>query len=97
MALVFMARFFWYWRPAVYENGIQFPSDASNGRGRFIAWPEVERYHWDGDILTVVPTASVIGGAELGRPLLGGAVRIPPGKRVQMENLLAGKLSAAAR
>jgi hypothetical protein len=47
------------------------------------------RYHWDGDILTIVSTSSVMGGADLGRPLLGGSARVPPGKRAQMQNLLA--------
>ena len=60
-------------------------------QSRFIAWSQVERFHWDGDILTIVPTSSVMAGSELGRPLLGGALRVPMNKRAQVENLLAGK------
>jgi len=31
---------------AFYENGIHFPQDPSGGRARFIAWPQIERFHW---------------------------------------------------
>jgi len=93
-AAFYAAMFFAQRRAAVYENGIQLPADTSGARGRFIAWPQVERFHWDGDVLTIVPTMSVMGGQDLGRPLIGGSVRIPADKRVQIENLLAGKASA---
>src|ERR1700730_18460320 len=38
---------------AFYENGMHFPPDPSGARERFIAWPQVERFHWDGDVLTI--------------------------------------------
>jgi hypothetical protein len=91
LAAFYAAMFFVQRRSAVYENGIQLPADTSGARSRFIAWSHVERFHWDGDILTIVPTMSVMAGADLGRPLLGGSIRVPANKRAQMENLLAGK------
>lgn len=36
-----------------YENGIYFPGDSSASKPRFIAWSAIERFHWDGDSLTV--------------------------------------------
>jgi hypothetical protein len=90
-AVFYTAMFFLQRRASVYQNGIQLPSDSSGARSRFIAWSQVERFHWDGDVLTIVPTTSMMAGADLGRPLLGGALRVPASKRAQMENLLAGK------
>jgi hypothetical protein len=98
-AALFVTMFFTERRVSIYQNGIHFPRDSSGAQSRFIAWSQVERFHWDGDVLTIVPTSSVIGGSELGRPLLGGAIRVPMNKRVQLENILAGlagKSSASA-
>jgi hypothetical protein len=75
-------------RGAAYEKGIQLPADNSGARSRFIARSQTERYHWDGDVLTIVPTSSVMSGADLGRPLLGGVLRVPSNKRSQLENFL---------
>jgi hypothetical protein len=76
-------------RGSVYENGILLPADTNSAQGRFISWAQIERYHWDGDVLTIVPTSSMMAGADLGRPLLGGSARVPADKRPQMEGLLA--------
>jgi hypothetical protein len=68
---------------------ISFPSD-DYARRRFIAWPQIERFHWDGDVLTVVPfTSFLMGCGSIGRPVLGGSIRVPAGQRVQVENLLS--------
>ena len=74
-----------------YEKGIHFPQEASGGRARFIAWPQIQRFYWDDDdVLTIVPASSVLSsGGGGGVPLLGGSVRIPMSRRVQVENLLA--------
>ena len=73
-----------------YENGIHFPQEPSGGRARFIAWPQIQRFYWDDDVLTIVPASSVLSsGGGGGVPLLGGSVRIPMARRVQVENLLA--------
>jgi hypothetical protein len=91
LAAFYTVMFFVQGRAAVYQSGIHLPSDSSGARGRFIAWSQVERCHWDGDILTIVPTFSVMAGADLGRPLVGGSLRVPKDKRAQIENLLGGK------
>jgi hypothetical protein len=95
-ALPFLAAFYTVMfvvqrRASVYQNGIHLPADSSGARGRYIAWSQVERSHWDGDVLTIVPTSSVMEGADLGRPLLGGSLRVPKDKRAQLEALLVGK------
>jgi hypothetical protein len=89
-----MVVFFLQRRASIYENGIQLPANSSGSRGRFIAWSQVERFHWDGDVLTIVPTSSVMAGADLERPLIGGTVRIPASRRAQIENHLAGGIQA---
>jgi hypothetical protein len=73
-----------------YKNGIYFPQDPTGTRARFIAWQQIERFHWDGDVLTVVPALSLLGGAgSFSGPNTGGSVRVPTGRRVQVENLLS--------
>lgn len=62
---------------SVYENGILLPGT----QNRFIAWSQIERFHWDGDILTIIPASPIMGG--------GGDLRVPADKRAQMESLLA--------
>ncbi|MGO4885309.1 MAG: hypothetical protein ACLP59_31460 [Bryobacteraceae bacterium] len=94
LAAFYLAMFLLQRRVSVYENGIHFPANSSGARGRFIAWTQVARFHWDGDMLTIVPSDSVRAGADIGRALVGGAVRVPTNKRAQMENLLARKASA---
>src|SRR5271166_4528218 len=74
MAAIYVAMFFTQRRASIYQNGIHLPADSSGARGRFIAWSQLDRFYWDGDVLTIVPTTSVMAGADLGRPLLGGAV-----------------------
>lgn len=78
-----------------YENGISFPQEPAGPRPRFVPWSAIERYHWDGDILTVVAAASVLstGGGE---PLTGGSVKVAPSQRAEVERLLA-RGSAASR
>jgi hypothetical protein len=74
-----------------YENGIHFPPDPSGARERFIAWPQVERFHWDGDVLTIIPSTSVLtsGGGSGASALAGGTLRIPAARRAEVENLLS--------
>jgi hypothetical protein len=73
-----------------YENGIYFPEDPAGGQSRFIAWRQIERYHWDADVLTVMPATSLLGGAgSLSGLYAGGTVRVPTARRVQVENLLS--------
>jgi hypothetical protein len=76
---------------AFYENGIHFLEEPAGPRARFIAWGQIERFHWDGDVLTVVPTSSLLGpGAGAAGDLSrAGSVRVPAGRRVQVENLLS--------
>ena len=69
MAAIYVAMFFTQRRVSVYQNGIHLPADSSDARSRFVAWSQVERFHWDGDILAIVPTSSVMAGSELGRSL----------------------------
>jgi hypothetical protein len=76
MAGLYAGPYFIRRRGSVYENGLLLPADTNSAQGRFIAWSQVERYHWDGDVLTIIPTSSVMGGADLGRPLLGGSARV---------------------
>lgn len=81
---------------AFYENGIFFPQEPSGARQRFIPWTAIERYHWDGDVLAVVPSSSILstGSAE---PLTGGSIKVPLSRRVEAENLLARVPSPQAR
>jgi hypothetical protein len=72
-----------------YENGVHFPQEPSGGRARFIAWPQIQRFHWDDDVLTIAPAAAVLSSGGGGVPLLGGSVRIPMARRVQVENLMS--------
>jgi hypothetical protein len=72
-----------------YEKGIHFPEEPSGGRTRFIAWPQIKRFYWDQDVLTIVPESSILSGGSGGAPIIGGSVRIPTGRRVQVENLLS--------
>jgi len=75
---------------AFYENGIHFPQEPSVPRARFIAWPQIERFYWDDDVLTIVPASSLLrGGGGGGGPVLGGSVRIPIAWRLQVVTLLA--------
>lgn len=89
MSGFYTAAYFIRRRGSVYENGILLPADTNAAQGRFISWAQIERYHWDGAVLTIVPTSSMMAGADLGRPLLGGSARVPADKRPQMESLLA--------
>jgi hypothetical protein len=72
---------------AFYENGIYFPQEPSGSKPRFVPWNSIERYHWEGDVLTVVPGISVLstGGGE---PLTGGSVKISLEHRAEVERLL---------
>lgn len=71
-----------------YENGIYFPGESSGLKPRFIAWSAIERFHWDGDSLTVVPGTSILySGGE--PPAAGGTVMIPTFRRAEVERLLA--------
>jgi len=97
LAVFYTAMFFAQRRAAVYENGIQLPADTSGARSRFILWSQLARFHWDGDVLTIVPTTAVMGGAELERPLLGGSVRIPADRRGQVESILAKAAAVEGR
>ncbi len=83
---------------AFYENGVHFPQEPSGGRGRFISWQQVERFYWDGDVLTIVPNAALLtsGGGNIGLPPLGGSVRIPMARHVEVVNLL-GRVPASSR
>ena len=76
---------------AFYENGIHFPEEPTGPRARFIAWGQIERFHWEGDVLTVVPTSSLLGrgAGSVGDLSRAGSVRVPTGRRVQLENLLS--------
>ena len=94
LTAIYGSMFFSQRRVSIYENGIHLPADSSGLRGRFIGWSQVERFHWDGDILTIVPTSSIMAGAELGLPLLGGVVRVPANRRSKIEKLLAGPHTA---
>src|SRR5579884_3040951 len=86
-----LALFFARW-VKFYENGIYFPEDSHGGRGRFIRWAQVARYHWDGDVLTIIRDDSVLaGGAIAGYSLAGGAVRVPQSRRAEIESLLANR------
>jgi hypothetical protein len=78
-------------RVGFYEHGVYFPQDPSGAPARFVAWRAVERFHWDGDKLTVIPASSFLGGggADVGVPHQTGSVRVPPSKRVEVENLLS--------
>lgn len=71
-----------------YESGIYFPGESSGLKPRFIAWSAIERFHWDGDSLTVVPGTSILSsGGE--PPAAGGTVMIPTSRRAEVERLLA--------
>lgn len=74
-----------------YDEGIYFPQEPSGGRARFIPWGGIERFHWEGDALTIVPATSLLHGgvSSVGDSLLGGTVRVPPRRRAQVEKLLA--------
>lgn len=78
---------------AVYEKGIHFPQDQSGARARFVAWSQIDRFYWDGDVLTIVPSASILGGGgSFGTPVLGGALRIPPSRHTEVEKLLSASV-----
>ena len=62
-----------------YEKGIRFP-------GEFIAWSDIVRYRWDGDMLIIAERSGLLYG---GPTLLGGTERVPRSQRAQVENLLA--------
>ena len=61
-----------------YEKGIRFP-------GEFIAWSDIVGYRWDGDLLIIAERSGLLYG---GPTLLGGTVRVPRSRRVQVLNLL---------
>lgn len=79
---------------AFYEKGIFFPQEISGARARFIYWSAVERTHWDGDVLTVVPSTSVLSTGG-GPRLSGGSVKVPRNRRAEVEQLLAAIPRAA--
>ena len=91
MAVLFACysiRFFLFNWFGFYEEGIQFPEDYFGKTGRFLLWSQIERFYWEDDTLTVVPTASLLGGASSTLPLSGGSIPIPPPKRPRVEDLL---------
>jgi hypothetical protein len=77
-------------RVTFYENGIHFPAETSGAPPRFISWGEIERFHWDGDMLSIVPGSSLLsgGGANAGAPKVPGSVTVPLARRTEVENLL---------
>ncbi|MGA2134151.1 MAG: hypothetical protein ABSH50_17805 [Bryobacteraceae bacterium] len=74
-------------RAGIYESGIRLPA-RFDSRGRFIPWSQIERFHWDGDILAIQFSAT-LAGTNFGNPLNGGAIRVPDDQRAQVEQLLA--------
>lgn len=96
MLIFFVAyglRFLGSKKVAFYENGMHFPPDPSGARERFITWPQVERFYWDGDVLTIIPSTSVLtsGGGSGPSALAGGTVHVPADRRAVVENLLSAE------
>ena len=61
-----------------YEKGIHFPHE-------YIAWSDIGRYRWDGNMLIIREKSGLLEGGET---VLGGTVRVPRSQRAQVENLL---------
>jgi hypothetical protein len=79
---------------AFFENGIDLPKHSSGAPPRFVSWQEIERFHWDGDLLTLVPVSSLMNGFGLlsdMRLSITWTFRVPPGMRAEID----GRLPAA--
>ena len=79
------------WNAAFYENGVLLPEDPQTNVPRFFSWAQIERYYWEGDVLTIVPGTSFLagGGGSVGLPVTGGSVSVPPARRPEVERLLS--------
>jgi hypothetical protein len=89
--IVVVYRFVTGWTVAFYENGVFFPADpAAKNDSRFLAWGQVARYYWEGDVLTIMPGTSFLGGGgSLGAPTTGGSVSVAAARRADVEKLLS--------
>jgi hypothetical protein len=73
-----------------FDGGVQFP--ATNGQhAHFLTWQQVDRYRWDGDMLVIIGTNSVLSGG----PSEGGTARIPGRQRGAADQILAAKVHSA--
>lgn len=93
LALVYLLPVFVRGRGAVCENGIRLPDARAFLRTSFIAWSQIERYHWDGDVVTIVPAFSAFSGLD--HLPSGGSARVPPDRKAQLEGILAGCTAGA--
>ena len=77
-------------RVRFFDGGVEIPPTPDQKK-RFLSWPQVERYSWDGDTLILTGTRSVLAGG----PAQGGSVRIPRGRREAVEQILSKKVRKA--
>jgi hypothetical protein len=73
-----------------YENGVWFQQIPNTARTRFVSWEQIDRYHFEGDVLILTGTDSSLKGG----PVTGGVFHLRPGARERIEPILARCLSA---
>jgi hypothetical protein len=71
-----------------YEEGVEIPPTRDQQGPRYLRWDQIERSSWDGDRLVLIGTSSVLAGG----PVPGGAVRIPSGEHLAVDQVLGTKL-----
>ena len=71
----------------IFEKGIEVPPKEHGLR--FLAWPQMERYSWDGDQLIVAGTQAMLAGG----PVAGFSVRIPSVRKGEVDQFLATKIA----
>jgi hypothetical protein len=71
-----------------YEAGVEIPPTRDQKGPRYLRWDQIERSSWDGDLLVLTGTNSVLAGG----PVQGGAVRIPGAEHLAVDQVLGTKL-----
>ena len=69
----------------LYENGIWYARDNIPTRAVFVAWQQLDRYHFEGDVLILTGTESTLKGG----PVQGGVFRLREDGRVRAGPILA--------
>lgn len=89
-AILSVSGYILYPRIKFYESGVEIPPTPYYNRGQFLAWSQIERYGWDGDLLVLTGTNSVLAGG----PARGGSIRIAQRARSAVDQIVGSNVRA---
>ncbi len=69
-----------------HENGVMLPAtDDRKARSRFLTWRQIERFHFDGNVLDIEGTTDTLKGG----PVVGATFKVPSQYQAQVMSILA--------